>query len=273
MTFASTCSASTPACGQTTAGTNNCGAVCTRTGQPCSQASTWVPYGFAVPGDPVYGFPDVVDASGTPAYPNPNTQDLFGFAAKGNIILGDYTSTDFQQRVLPILDGGAASKTQPYAIDQSDESLGYHTGNGVAMNDSQGRPLFDGNYNRQDEQGGLPGQKLDGSPRKFYESTLSDAAFQTLATNLAPSSGSTFTIEGVLFTNHALAGYVPNSITINGAMVSRDDGLIFNGTTFRINHDIRLLGDNDQLVQQIALPVSVQRPTLQQWKECPPSGC
>jgi hypothetical protein len=81
----------------------------------------------------------------------------------------------------------------------------------------------------------------------------------------------TITLDGVLFTNHAIAGLAPSSLTINGSMVARDDGILFSGSTFRVNHDNRILGD--QASQEIALPMSVRRPTLLQWSDCPPTGC
>jgi hypothetical protein len=219
-----------------------------------------------MPGDPVYGFPEVVYGDGSKAYADPGTRDFFGLAAKGNIVIGDYTSAAFQQNVLPTLDGGPTSKTQAYAIDQTDTALGYHN----SGFDAEGRPLFDGNYNQRDQQDGLPGTKLDGSERKFYESTLSDAAFQALVAQFPPPG--TMSMDGVLFTNHALAGLIPSSLTVNGSLVGRDDGLIFSESTLRINHDLRLVG-SAQGAEDIVLPFSVLRPRLTVWGECAPSGC
>ena len=262
-TFNNSCTASTPSCGQTTTGTYVCGGACSRVGSPCN---TWAPYGYVVPGDPVYGFPSVT-SGGQPLYKDPNTRDMLGLASKGNIIVGDYTSAAFQTRVLPNLTGNVAagSKSRPHAIDPTDANLGYHN----FGFDAQGRPKFNGNYNLQDTTGLLPGLKADGTPRKFYESSLSNAQFQAY---LDMPAGNDYKIDGVLFTNHAFAGYIDgDDIVVNGAIISRDDGLVFDGSSLSINHDLRLVGD--QASQQIALPYGVTRPKLMEWKECPPAGC
>ena len=267
--YNNTCNAPSPACGQTTTGTYTCGgAACTRIGASCN---TNVPYGFILPGDPVYGFPNIT-SGGKPIYKDPNTQDLVGFAAKGNVIIGDYTSQAFKDQVLPNLKPKTAQnpsgKTQSHAVDTTDEALGYWTGNGGIMYDAKGRPLFSGNYDQQDKQGGLPGTKTDGSARKFYESSLPDASFQALV-NMPP--GDDVTIDGVIFTNHAFAGYAPGDVEINGSTVARDDALVFSGNDLAIIHDMRLI--SAQGAQQVALPQSLVRPKLMTWKECPPSGC
>ena len=57
-----------------------------------------------------------------------------------------------------------------------------------------------------------------------------------------------------------------------GPIAARDDGLVFSGNRFRMNHDIRLTGDN-AVSRQIALPFSVLRPRLVQWEECAASAC
>ncbi|MBI3010833.1 MAG: hypothetical protein HYY57_07610 [Candidatus Omnitrophica bacterium] len=59
--------------------------------QPLPPPGTWVPYGSVMPGDPDYGFPAVESSPGVPLYKDPNLQTLVGFAAKGNIVIGDYT--------------------------------------------------------------------------------------------------------------------------------------------------------------------------------------
>jgi hypothetical protein len=264
------CNAPEPtACGETTYGTNNCGGSCTKTGRACP--AYWQPYGFVVPGDSTYGF----------GSPNPNTRDLLGLAAKGNIVIGDYadrpgTDSDFPGQVVPRITPGAGSITQPYVVDPTDAGLGYRD-----YSDGKGRPVFNGNYDRHD--GGL---KLDrhSSPRKFYESSLPDAEFSALVdpklsrtsykwgATWAFEGGrwvsrpgwvrdyySTVTIDGVLFTNHALAGLSKSDyLVINGALVGRDDGLVF-GRNLTINHDSRLIGNK---ATDIVLPFSIKRPKL-----------
>lgn len=220
-------------------------------GSSCTPSDDWVEYGFALPGDPDYGF----------GFPDPNTRDFLGLAAKGNVVVGDYTSQEFQDNVLPKLTPGPDSLTQPYVIDQTDADLGYHD----YGFDGKGRPRFSGNYDQPDG-----GTKLDGSSRKFYESTLKDADFTPLIESRLLDPTKSVRIDAVIFTNHALAGLVKSkSLTLNGSMVSRDDGLMF-GHALYINHDLRLFSHP---AEKLALPFSIQRPRLIQWEECPPDGC
>jgi hypothetical protein len=257
----------TIACNDTGPGVNGCGQACIANGPSCTN---WEPYGYIMPSDPHYGFP-AVQSGGSNYYEDNNMKDLVGLVAKGNIIVGDYTSSGFQGQVLPMIDGSNGAKTRPYAIDATDADLGYHTGDGGGvMYDSQGRPLFSGNYTLQDMDGGVLATKPDGSPRHYYEASMDDAAFQALLS--MPSGGSqTLTIDGILFTNHTLAGFVDGRVTINGSMVSRDDGLVFTGNRLRIAHDARLSGS--QPSQSVALPFSIQRPSLCGRVTCPASGC
>ncbi len=222
-------------------------------------AGNWKPYGFAVPGDAQYSF----------TYQDNQKQDFLALAAKGNVIIGDYTSKQFADNVLPKLASGdrASSITQPYAIDPTDAPLGYHTGNKGVMYDDKGRPLFNGDYTKKDG-----GAKLDGKDRRFYESTLSDDQFKALIDPNDPlfNSGGQPKFDGVLFTNHTVAGAVnAEALNVNGALISRDDALMFRSQLY-INHDSRL---RDAQASQLALPVSIKRPKLRSWSVCPASGC
>ena len=223
-----------------------------------------MPYGNALGGDPTYGFPQITN-NGVPLYPDLAAQNLVGFAAKGNVIVGDYTSANFQSQVVPAINGTALAKTKPYAIDPTDAALGYHTGNGGVMYDADGLPLFDGNYNQQDMSGLSPGVKLDGTARKFYESSFSDARFRSLLS--MPANGAQLNIRGVIFTNHAVAGFTSGSAQVVGAVVARDDAFVFNGGRLEIDHDRRLIGSGASS-RQIALPYEMKRPVLSSWKEC-----
>ncbi len=242
---------------------------CTATAAACP--GTYTGYGFVLPDDPVYSFPTVKDSDGKPLYPNPDTKDFLGLAAKGNVVIGDYTSDAFKTNALPNIKPKSPdnpnSKTQAYVIDPTDADLGYYTGKGGMMTDSQGRPLFDGNYDQQDKDGASPGIKSDGSPRKFYESSLDDATFKS---KLSMPANSTVSIDAAVFTNHALAGMTPGSLIVNGAIVSRDDGLVYNGTMI-VDHDTRLLGGTTG--QQVVLPLTLHRPSLVGWKDCSPAPC
>jgi hypothetical protein len=111
------------------------------------------------------------------------------------------------------------------------------------------------------------------TPRKFYETSLSDASFKALVNpNMNNVDYTTpITIDAVLFTNHAIASLVQaQNLVINGAVVARDDATVFN-QSLTINHDIRLL--NDPSTKSIVLPLSLGRPVLQGLKECSATSC
>lgn len=257
-------SGSIPACPTPIPGTTRyCSDPC-EIANPCG--ATWAPYGYALPGDPLYGFPEVKKSGGTPLYPDPATQDLFGLAAKGNIVIGDYTSDAFKSTVVPLLRPGPDSKTQPYVVDGTDVDLGY--GNANVCNNQQ--PCFNGDYTAVDKDGIAEVVRSDGTMRHFYESTLTDDAFRHYLS--MPSGNDNLTVSAVLYTNHALTGAVTSNgrTIINGALVSRDDGLVVNGP-LQINHDIRLLSDNTSAL--IALPLSLKRPSLLGVEECATAGC
>lgn len=250
----------------------------------------WVSYGFVQPGDADYGFGAVTNATGGPLYPPLNTNDLVGFAAKGNIVLGDYTSPGFQTDVLPKANGAPTSETGPYAIDASDAALGYQS----YTDPVTGKPMFNGNYTVQDlETGdysnmpwggaaqGDPAVRPDGAggvvSRKFYEATLSDADFQALVNGplgMPPANAAVTQVifDGVLFTNHALLGLVNKSIRFNGSMVGRDEVVLSNGASIEINHDQRL-SSGVVPAEAVSLPFAFQRPQLTRWQACSQSGC
>ena len=168
---------------------------------------------------------------------------------------------------------GPDAITQPYAIDPTDGALGYHDDGFTAS----GLPRFSGHYDKWDG-----GYKLavNGTPtvnqRKFYESSLTDGQFRALlddnwTSQANPDRGE---VDAVLFTNHLLAGYAPHSNHFYqfGSMVARDDAFLFQHS-FWSDHDPRLSGNGSggpsSSLVGIGLPVSVGRPKLLRWKECP----
>ena len=221
-------------------------------GNPPSPDPSWPSYGYAYPGDSQYGF----------GYPAPTTYDSFSLMAKGNVVVGDYTSGDFTAKVIPNINGTSGSKTKPYVVDPTDASLGYDSEQPSLCGGQS--PCFDGNYDQYDNKGVKSGEGTSTDQnRKFYESTLQDSYFHSLVDLAISDPTARVTIDAVLFTNHALAAYVKGAVTINGAMVSRDDALIF-GSALTINQDVRLL-DNPA---DLGLPSSIVRPTLRAWVDC-----
>ena len=188
-----------------------------------------------------------------PAWPKPDqnpaqtaannrTRDLLVLAAKGNIVIGDYTSKKWLSRVLDIMKD--TDNIIPYNVAPSDAAIGYDSDNNAANG-----YMFDGRYYLEEVNNGqrLSGVRTRTVPRKYYESSLADTTFHALCDGNNLSS-----INAALFSNHGIIGSFGASSSggnsvINGAMVGHDDLNNFDGS-FIINWDIRLgsLG-NEQL--------------------------
>jgi hypothetical protein len=151
------------------------------------------------------------------------SRDLVGLAAKGSLILGDYTSSGWLSVTKKY---HSPPFTQPYVVDPTDAVNGYVTGN-----DPEGQPLFHGDYREFD--GGVKARDGGGTePRRYYESSFSDSQIRSLADEQVNR------IDAVMYTNHLLSGKM-GSATINGVLVSRDEAIIYNGS-IDINYDIRI---------------------------------
>ncbi len=164
------------------------------------------------------------------------TKDFLGIAAKGNIIVGDYTRNDWKTNVRSYL---KPPFTQSYKIDPTDSSIGYESYK------SGGDSYFDGDYTVKDG-----GTKTDGSERKFYESSYDDTYFRSIAEN----SSSIRNVDAVMYTNHAFGGKV-GAFTLNGSVVSRDEAIVYSGS-ITMNYDIRAKdkGEEFYLPRALALP-------------------
>ncbi len=178
-----------------------------------------------------------------PAWPKPDstpnqtaannaTKDLLILGAKGNIVVGNYTTAIWSNKLWGIMTASANS----YSVSASDAEIGYDSDNNPANG-----YLFDGRYYVNEANGG---QRLSGAgtktmPRKYYESSLANSAFNALCSaNNVPS------INAALLTNHGIIGELGSSAArgntvLNGAMACHDELDGFYGL-FTINWDIRL---------------------------------
>lgn len=234
---------------------------------------SWHPYGNVLRGSSYY-----------------NTKPFLGLAAKGNIVVGDYTSDSFHNNVLRLMDGGISleSVTGPYVLpDPTDSALGYDNGGALCGGQT---PCFRGDYTAED--GGL---KTDGTGRKFYESSLPDDVFRELVQpgwgkmgdgiwrtggtgdlrdphpcfggeGTDACRGDALHIQAALFTNHAIIGDVGRSSWM-GSWVARDDIMRFQGR-FDMMHDWRLM--DREFRQRVGLPASVAPARVVSWEEVPP---
>lgn len=186
-------------------------------------------------------------------------KDFLGLAAKGNVIVGNYTDATTQTYLNLLLSPtGGWSVTHKYTIDASDSSLGYNncTGSCIPSGGSASSQWFDGDYTAADGTA-----RSDGTARKFYESNLTSAQF----TALSPTN-SIARIDAVAYTNHAYAGVMFGSQPqINGSMISRDDGMVVSGG-FSINEDLRVKNATMQN-DYFYLPRTVLFPATRYWEE------
>ncbi len=180
-----------------------------------------------------------------PAWPKPDSRpdetasnnagkDLLVLAAKGNIVVGNYTSAAWSNRVWGIMND--PSRINASQVLASDAAIGYDSDN----NSANGY-LFDGRYYLNEAHGGrrLSGVGTNTVPRKYYESSLANSAFNAFCdANNVPE------ISAALLSSHAVIGLFGSSLVggnavLNGAMACRDDLSDFYGR-FAINWDIRL---------------------------------
>lgn len=160
-------------------------------------------------------------------------KDLLVLAAKGNIVVGNYTTSTWSNRVWSIM---ADPTRNAYNVIASDAALGYDSDN-ISTNGY----LFDGRYYANEVNNGrrLSGNGTNTVPRKYYESSLDNATFNALCDpNNVPS------INAALLSNHGIVGNLGSSAvggntTLNGAMACHDEAHNFYGV-FTINWDIRL---------------------------------
>ena len=153
------------------------------------------------------------------------TRDMIGLAAKGSIVMGNYTEGGWKSTTRKYQ---SPPFTVPYIVDPSDEVNGY-----VSYYDKDGNPVFDGDYTAYD--GGrkyADATNMSKVPRRFYESSFSDEEID------ANSDNALRNIDAVLYTNHMITGKV-GACVFNGTLVSRDEAIIYHGS-LDINYDIRI---------------------------------
>ncbi|MCQ2390243.1 MAG: hypothetical protein MJ240_02365 [Kiritimatiellae bacterium] len=236
-----------------------------------------------------------------PTWPHPDTnptataaannkKDLLGLAAKGNIVMGDYT---LSSAWLGSTSSGlqyylkTGPYVQQYVCDESDKNIGYPRtkaygytrdetkfcgdytqadgGSKVAISTSQQYVTVNGRRQLQ-----TVASLSNSKTRKYYESVCPDKIINTLCSDTA--SGSTYTpkitqIDAVLYNNHGILGHIGNC-TINGSLVCRNEAMIYSGA-LKINWDHRLFsGASDSLSDQLGLPMDASQPPITlSWRE------
>ncbi|MDO5317771.1 MAG: hypothetical protein Q4G65_04010 [bacterium] len=228
-----------------------------------------------------------------------STKDLVGFAAKGNIVLGDASNSSiFTSTIKSYL--STQPYVQQYACDNSDKNIGYPRSieYGYTRNESK----FCGDYTQVD--GGslvttttkketqttttpvynsktrkwenktttteiTKNVFTDSHTRHYYNSVVHNSLLKSLYS--ANGSGFLITkIDGVLYNNHGTFGMIGNC-TINGSLVCRNEGIQYS-SQFNINHDIRLREDSAEGIDnKVGMPLGAAAPGVISWHELPES--
>jgi len=211
------------------------------------------------------------------------SKDLLCLAAKGNIVMGDCTSSSWLDNTLnKVLT--QQPYVQPYACAQADDGSWIDGDIGYPK---AGKTVFEGNYTAVD--GGSkvvqePVYKRDNWGRivydwrnrpvvDYYEYKPSGGRRyydSVVAPNEISSRASTITqIDAVLYNNHGIFGKL-GQCTINGSLVCRNEGMIFSGKLY-LNWDYRLYSGSPENVMNslVGMPLGTGKPIVQFWQEVP----
>ena len=239
-----------------------------------------------------------------PSWPHPDSnpdatakanlsKDLLGLAAKGNVVLGDYTVSSWlgssSSGLQYYLQNGPY--VQRYICDESDKNIGYPRTREYGWSSDETK--FCGDYTQRDggkkvtmssstkwvqKNGRWTQEKVttiaDSQTRKYYESVCPDVIIQSLCGDSQTSGyggggySPTIThIDAVIYNNHGVIGHIGNC-TINGSLVCRNEAMIYEGA-LKINWDHRLYsGLSGSMSDALGLPMDASRPpeTLS-WRE------
>ncbi|HVR76204.1 MAG TPA: hypothetical protein VMT52_17875 [Planctomycetota bacterium] len=205
-------------------------------------------------------------------------KDSLGLMAKEHIVVGNYTSSGWQNNVSGWVNHPLNKSDEDAGSDQihntkagMDGVLGtadddFLEGDGVwTVSKYTAADLAAGRIPAGKSVGDVipgTGEDADGDGVRDYTTSMSEFNLQSLLISTltyagnAPlaevtygsiSSNNLKRIDGVLYTNHTLAAYmIPGSsydIQLNGAIVSKNEAIIYSARNMIMNHDERITGD------------------------------
>ena len=217
------------------------------------------------------------------------SKDLLGLAAKGNIVMGDYTLSTWLGSSSSGLQYYLRSGpyVQQYICDESDKNIGYPRTQEYGWTSNESK--FCGDYTQKDGgkkvdvstkteyvyENGRRVQKTtttiaDKQDRRYYESVCPVKLIQHLCADTQTNRGYQPTItriDAVMYNNHGIIGHI-GSCTINGSLVCRNEAMIYDGA-LKINWDHRLYsGLSGSMSNALGLPMDASRPpTTLSWRE------
>ena len=236
--------------------------------------------------------------SGKRANSDNSSKDMLGLMAKGNIVMGDYTDSNWLSSIRTYLT--SQPYVQQYACDSTDDLIGYpatfggsyvavekvtHMGNGSDASHAPGgwdsatgqfgkvREVGTGQYTQkqvynsrtrryewQNVEITAPGTSYD---RKYYESVALDSEISSRCSTITR-------IDAVLYNNHGIFGKL-GQCSINGSLVCRNEGLQYSSKLY-LNWDMRLYSGSSESVDndQVGLAkASDSPPTTVDWRLLP----
>ncbi len=234
---------------------------------------------------PSWGHPDANDASTAKA----NAQkDLLGLIAKGNIVVGDASDSEWYSNIKSYIDGGRSSVVESYACDESDSSIGYPSTFGgsytvvekvtglssemagvaetcggydsasgqfgkvrtkeLSTTHTETYVVYDWWGRQRTEQREVHDKALETKYDRKYYETVCDDA---VLSNLKNANGIS-RVDAVLYNNHGIFGVPGRSgrtFNLNGSLICRDEALYFvTGNGINFNWDMRLKRKEDNEV-------------------------
>ena len=218
--------------------------------------------------------------------------DLLTLAAKGNIVLGNSSDRDWYEAIEKYI---SSSFVKPYQCDKSDNDIGYKErfngdyrakdGLYKAVFDvvaaSPGHEAYDSWERFPSSWGGWEWKNVHhpaeeahpgycvykGQKRsRYYESLIGDE----LINELSSSEGRVSRVDAVLYNNHAIMGQI-GKCSFNGALVCRDEALIYSGGIY-FNWDIRIGSgslDSKGIDAFCYMPLAPVDPYTSEWKALP----
>ena len=208
-----------------------------------------------------------------------SSKDLLCLAAKGNIVMGDCTSSSWLDTTLKkVLT--QQPYVQPYACAQADDGSWIDGDIGYPR---AGKTVFEGNYTAADggskvTQEAVYRQEWNGrrwqnvldhyeyrsaTGRRYYDSVVAPKEIADRAKTAITQ------IDAVLYNNHGIFGKL-GQCTINGSLVCRNEGMIFSGKLY-LNWDYRLYSGSPENVmnQLVGMPLGTGKPMVLSWQEVP----
>ena len=194
--------------------------------------------------------------------PGNASKDLIGLMAKGNIVLGDCTSSAWHNSVDTYL--YKSPYVQKYACDASDADIGYPSTFGGDYRALDGGSKVVATTTRQ-RNGTTTTTYANQQTRHYYDTVCDNSVISGNATTITR-------VDAVLYNNHGTFGKI-GSCTFNGAIVCRNEGLIYESSLY-INWDYRLFSGSAESVDNDAVGLaraSDSPPATLAWQEVPDS--